>query len=303
MDTKKAIKILEIDCPLVQLNYKLVRKSYLKASLKYHPDKNFGNEEKFKEIVKAYEFLCDSLPTEKVEKGKTEKNFDTLLEELIIKFYPPKNDWTQIFIKTTIKNILNTCETFSYKIFEKLDKNRAIEVYEFLNKINDYGFINKEAIEKMQQIIKEKMKNDNIILLEPTLEDLLNDKIYKLDLSENIFYIPLWHNELYFDYNDNNITCDLIVKIEPELETNIFIDHNNNIFYKKNINIKDLYENESIEIEICNKKFTLQSSDFKITKKNQIFKFENSGILKINDSNYFDNNKRADIIFELFLII
>ena len=41
MNTKKAIEILEIDCPLVQLNYKLVRKSYLKASLKYHPDKNF----------------------------------------------------------------------------------------------------------------------------------------------------------------------------------------------------------------------------------------------------------------------
>tara|TARA_B110000967_G_C18800345_1_gene518113 strand:- start:280 stop:1188 length:909 start_codon:yes stop_codon:yes gene_type:complete len=302
MNEKKAIEILEINRSFDKLNYKLVRKSYLKASLKYHPDKNFGNEEKFKEIVKAYEFLCDNLPTDH-DNEKTEKNFDTLLEELIIKFYPPKNDWTQIFIKTTIKNILNKCETFSYKVFEKLEKNRAIEVYEFINKINDYGFINKETIEKIQQILKEKMKNDNIILLEPTLEDLLNDKIYKLDISDNEFYIPLWHNELYFDYKDNNIISDLIVKIEPELTTNIFIDHNNNIFYKKNINIKDLYENESIEIKICNKKFTLQSSDFKITKKNQIFKFENSGILKINDSNYFDNNKRADIIFELFLII
>ena len=27
MNTKKAIEILEIDCPLVQLNYKLIRKS------------------------------------------------------------------------------------------------------------------------------------------------------------------------------------------------------------------------------------------------------------------------------------
>ena len=47
--------------------------------------------------------------------------------------------------------------------------------------------------------VEEKIKHDNIILLIPTLEDLLNDTIYKLDISKNIFYVPSWHNELYFD--------------------------------------------------------------------------------------------------------
>jgi len=301
---EKSLKILEINIPNNELTYKIIRKAYLKASLKYHPDKNGGDKEKFNDVVESYEFLCKYISEEeRFFKQEPEKNFDILLEELITKYYPPKNDWTKLFIKTTIKNILNKCENLPYTIFEKLEKNRALEVFNFLEKINDYGIIKKNIMEDIKKIIKEKMKNDNIILLNPTLEDLLNDKIYKLDISSNEYLIPLWHNELYFDYFENNIKSDLIVKIVPDLQENVFIDHNNNVYYKKNINITELFTNEKIIINIFNKKFTIASNKFNITKKTQHFNYENEGILIINDKNYFDNLKRSTIIFELNLVI
>jgi len=302
---KNYIKILEINVPIHKLTYKIIRKSYLKSSLKYHPDKNNGNKEKFNDVVESYEFLCEYISNseERFFKQKPEKNFDILLEELITKYYPPKNNWTKIFIKTTIKNILNKCENLSYTIFEKLEKSRASEVFDFLEKINDYGIINNTTMENIKKIIKEKMKNDNIILLNPSLEDLFNDKIYKLDISTNEYFIPLWHNELYFDYIENNIKSDLIVKIVPDIQKNVFIDHNNNVYYKKKINITDLYANEKIIINLFNKKFIINSEKFTITKKTQFFKYENEGILVINDKNYFDNSKRSTIIFELNLVI
>lgn len=305
MDVKKYIKILEINVPIHELTYKIIRKAYLKASLKYHPDKNDGNKEKFNDVVESYEFLCEYISNseERFFKQEPEKNFDILLEELITKYYPPKNNWTKIFIKTTIKNILNKCENLSYTIFEKLEKSRATEVFDFLEKINDYGIINNTTMENIKKIIKEKMKNDNIILLNPSLEDLFTDKIYKLDISTNEYFIPLWHNELYFDYIENNIKSDLIVKIVPDIQKNVFIDHNNNVYYKKKINIADLYANEKIIINLFNKKFIINSEKFTITKKTQIFKYENEGILVINDKNYFDNSKRSTIIFELNLVI
>lgn len=305
MDVKKYIKILEINVPIHELTYKIIRKAYLKASLKYHPDKNDGNKEKFNDVVESYEFLCEYISNseERFFKQEPEKNFDILLEELITKYYPPKNNWTKIFIKTTIKNILNKCENLSYTIFEKLEKSRATEVFDFLEKINDYGIINNTTMENIKKIIKEKMKNDNIILLNPSLEDLFKDKIYKLDISTNEYFIPLWHNELYFDYIENNIKSDLIVKIVPDIQKNVFIDHNNNVYYKKKINIADLYANEKIIINLFNKKFIINSEKFTITKKTQIFKYENEGILVINDKNYFDNSKRSTIIFELNLVI
>lgn len=300
----KSLKILEINIPINELTYKIIRKAYLKASLKYHPDKNGGNKEKFNDVLESYEFLCKYISEqERFFKQEPEKNFDILLEELITKYYPPKNDWTKIFIKTTIKNILNKCENLPYTIFEKLEKNRACEVFTFLEKINDYGIIKKNVMENIKKIIKEKMKNDNIILLNPTLEDLLNDKIYKLDISSNEYLIPLWHNELYFDYYENDIKSDLIVKIVPDLQENVFIDHNNNIYYKKNVNITEVFTNDKLIINLFNKKFTIDSEKFNITKKIQVFKYENEGILIINDENYFDNLKRSTIIFELNLVI
>ncbi len=300
----KSLKILEINIPINDLTYKIIRKAYLKASLKYHPDKNGGNKEKFNDVLESYEFLCKYISDqERFFKQEPEKNFDILLEELITKYYPPKNDWTKIFIKTTIKNILNKCENLPYTIFEKLEKNRACEVFTFLEKINDCGIIKKNVMENIKKIIKEKMKNDNIILLNPTLEDLLNDKIYKLDISSNEYLIPLWHNELYFDYYENDIKSDLIVKIVPDLQENVFIDHNNNIYYKKNVNITEVFTNDKLIINLFNKKFTIDYEKFNNTKIIQVFKYENEGILIINDENYFDNLKRSTIIFELNLVI
>lgn len=301
---EKSLKILEIKIPTNKLTYKIIRKAYLKSSLKYHPDKHGGDKEKFNDVVESYEFLCEYISNmERFFKQEPENNFDDLLEELITKYYPPKNNWTKIFIKTTIKNILNKCENLPYTIFEKLDKNRSIEVFDFLEKINDYGIIKKFTMENIKKIIKEKMKNDNIILLNPTLEDLLNDKIYKLDISNNEYLIPLWHNELYFDYFENNIKSDLIIKIVPELQNNVFIDHNNNIYYKKKINLVELFKNEKINIYLFDKKFIINADKFNITKKTHFFKYENEGILLINDENYFDNSKRSTIIFELNLVI
>ncbi len=36
-----------------------IKKSYRMLSLQYHPDKNNGDDEKFKEISEAYEVLSD----------------------------------------------------------------------------------------------------------------------------------------------------------------------------------------------------------------------------------------------------
>jgi DnaJ-class molecular chaperone len=54
---KDYYKILEVDrdCETEE-----IKKSYKKLALKYHPDKNNGDDTKFKEISEAYEVLSDN---------------------------------------------------------------------------------------------------------------------------------------------------------------------------------------------------------------------------------------------------
>jgi len=53
---KDYYKILEVD---KECGKEDIKKSYRKMALKYHPDKNNGDDSKFKELSEAYEILSD----------------------------------------------------------------------------------------------------------------------------------------------------------------------------------------------------------------------------------------------------
>lgn len=46
-----------------------IKRAYKKSSLKYHPDKNGGDEEKFKQIGEAYEVLSDPVKKRRYDAG------------------------------------------------------------------------------------------------------------------------------------------------------------------------------------------------------------------------------------------
>jgi hypothetical protein len=275
------------------LNKNTIRKAYLKASLKYHPDKFGDNGDKFKEINNAYIFLCEH---SEITPDNTNDTFDSILEEFISKFSQKKN-WNTVFIKTTMKCIFVNRD-YIFTIFENLEKDKAIEVFDFLINMQFFIKCDNEYMEKIKKIIHKKMQHDNIIILNPTLDDLMNDQIYKLEIGENIFYIPLWHNELYFDLVDmSSNKIDLIVKMAPDVD-NVFIDHDNNIIIKVKKQISTIF-NDKIIINVGNKEFVINSNDIKCSSNKQYFNFKEQGILKINHKNIFDSAKRADINIEL----
>lgn len=276
-----------------------IRKAYLKASLKYHPDKFNDDGSAFKEVQSAYVFMCKRI---KLTPEKNNISFDEILKEFISKF-SQKQNWNNVFIQTTIKGIFIKCEKYIINVFENLEKDVAIEVFDFLMQIQFFTRWENEYIEKIKEIIHKKMKHDNIILLNPTLSDLIDDQIYKLNVGNNTFYIPLWHNELYFDLIDiSSNKIDLIVKIIPDLGENVFIDHNNNIIINRKEKIENIFNDEKLEIKLGNKSIIIKSDSIKCSKKKQYFYFKQEGILKMNQKNIFNSNNRADITIELELI-
>ena len=140
------------------------------------------------------------------------------------------------------------------------------------------------------------MRNDNIVILNPSISDLLDDKLYKLEIQGEEIYIPLWHHEMYYDLSHN----DLIVQCIPDLEKNIKIDKTNNIHYNIDWSIEEVFEKTYMDIELGNKKYRIQSKELLITKF-QTFIFKKEGILLIKD-NLYNNEERADIIVYINLM-
>ena len=95
---------------------------------------------------------------------------------------------------------------------------------------------------------KGKTKNDEKIILNPKLIDLFEEQVYKLKVQEQLFFIPLWHDELIYDLSGTN----LYVNCEPILPENVEIDNQNNIYITKEYNLNEIWNNDKLDIEFNN---------------------------------------------------
>lgn len=264
----------------LQISKEELKKKYYKLALLYHPDKHqnsIESTEKFKQITEAYELLKREIEDDNEIEENISMNYSSFL-----KLFLNNN----IFLSSIINYLLNDYENITIQLFEGINKNVALEVYNFILKNKEILNISTDLVDKLKNIIIDKYKDVNIYILKPSLDELLNDRIYKLVIDENIYYVPLWHNELEFD-------GDIIVKCIPELQKNIIIDENNNIHFHLNI----VFSNDLINtnnIEIIN---NLQIPISKLfIKKKQSYIFPKKGISIIKEKDIYNVEERSDII-------
>ena len=140
------------------------------------------------------------------------------------------------------------------------------------------------------------MNIDNIIILNPYIDDMLDDIIYKLRIENNDYYIPLWHNELYYDISGKEV----MIKCIPELKKNISMDNDNNIYYVIHDSIKKILDEEKLFFMIGKKVFEISSSELKISKY-QRYTLYNCGIAQINSEDIYNIKNRGNIYLDINL--
>ncbi len=324
MDYKKAFDILEIDTNstnYTNITIELIKKKYHKLALQNHPDKN-GNtpesNEKFRQINEAYNYLkreIKNINSTNYENDDDEKNEDqssSVYFDILKLFIKGLLDgkYNDVFINI-VQDIVSGYKKISLKLFDNLDRENAINVYLFLSKYKIILHLSDSILDDIKAVVIQKYDDVEIYKLNPNINDLLNNNMYKLYVNDKLYLVPLWYGEVYFDNlnNDNNgkenDNNEIIVLCEPELPEGVKIDDDNNIYIEKTINIQSelpslVLNNESITIEIGDQRYYILVSELSM-KREQYYKIKNQGITKPNDD-VCNISQKSDIIVKIVLV-
>jgi DnaJ-class molecular chaperone len=305
MNYKKAIKILDIDG---NFDYKILKTRYYMKALRYHPDKNNepNAEEKFKEISEAYNYLNKYINSKNKESyHESRENFSN--DDFDNSNYDYKNILYKFILSLNgdftlnendieyFNNILDN-ENIKYllTILKLLPKNKLRSIYNYLTNI----YLIKESviIKEIEKILEGNNKLDIKYIINPSIDNLLNHEIFKIKIENEDYYIPMWHNEIIYETSNNRLIFECI----PQIDNDIFIDDDNNIFINDNVELHSLLEKESYEISIGNSKYNINMEDIKI-KKNQIITIKNDGISNIDYENIYNIENKSNIYINLTL--
>jgi hypothetical protein len=299
MNKNSAYKILDINPNMKNVSQQVLKKKYYLMALKYHPDKNTspGASERFHEIKSAYDFLCgvdnvyaddaDDVEEDVLVGGGGAAQYFILLLKHILK----RRETIQI-----IQKISEGCISRALELFTAMDISHMIYLHDTLKKYqaNIQYFFDTNVLSKMEQLIREKTAQSQIITLHPSIDNLLDCLLYKGygECSDSAFLVPLWHHELTYELKNPN--RELIVKCEPDLPDGITIDDYNNIHVYLSLTVDDVFDKEKIDFFIGEKVFSISCGSMSFYSQQTITLY-GCGIPRINHKDIFDVSELSDI--------
>lgn len=311
MVIENALEVLGFnDCSISEISEIDLKQHYRMYALMYHPDKNSSENasSKFLEIKEAYDLLQKyvsfSSETSSYEEEEEENNNNTyqriLKEYLGIQIVDNK-------IHEVLDNILSVCEKQAILILEKIDGKKFHMMYTLLIKYRHLFFLSDTFYKTMEQL-KEMKETKDIIELQPTLNDLLQHKVYKLYKNDELYLVPLWHHELVYEDKTTKkefiVRCipNLVVGEEDEFKKEFWIDDGNNLHCNITYNISYIFENAVKRIPIRVKIGDYKSICFNPWELNmtdeQTIRWKKEGI----SVDIYDISVRSDILLHIHIV-
>ena len=284
MDQMRARHVLGID-NMAQITPELLKRQYRIKALRYHPDKNTSPDanEQFRMVRDAYEYLSDyNSPIENL-------SYVDMLKEFLNTKSP--------VVHIIISKLSHMCEDKAFRFINSIDKLILMDIYKLLIANREILNVPDIFIEEIRKILISKTKCDERILLNPSLDDLWKDNLYKLVIGDRTYLIPLWHHELVYD----NSGCDLYVKCNPILPDNVEIDENNNMIVSLEYSIADLLQMEEVYAVVGERLFSFRADELHIMKCQRIVR-SGMGISRIKPKNIYDTSSKGDLIIDIKLL-
>lgn len=295
----------------------LVRQ-YRLESLKHHPDKNNNTPEstaRFQEINEAYCTLLKLADNDHADdSGDTTQYSYSNIFAFFIRAKFNNNTSIEAALMDIIANNYN-------KLLANLDKQTAVQIYEFMQEYADILYLRPEDMERMRSIVADKMKSDNLVILNPSLKDLIEHRVYRLEYEGQVFMVPLWHHEIYYPLtgvggvgglggNDAKDDSELIVRcILEDAPDYVHVDDLNNLTIHIRTSIQRAFDAGSITVSVIPDifEFTIPASALSVARvQTYTHSYRGQaaiiGIPQINSKHLYDASVlgRVDVCIEMY---
>ena len=293
MNLNSALRILQLDYPFSLAE---LRHAYYKAALRHHPDRNPNDPDstkRFQEIQTANEYLSEHIGDDEHKTTSADSSYESILR----KFIYSATGKSSGDISSIIHNIITKCSTtISDKIFDAIDKKTSVKLYNYISTNADILNINPDIVEYVREIVRSKIENDTVFVINPSLEDLFNASVYKLVFKDETYYVPLWHEEIQYDVDDHSV----IIRCVPDLPDHVSIDHHNDINVNISIPMDRILEKKVIPFSLGNNTYDIPTKDLRL-RSLQSYTFKEVGIAKIQPYDIYCCKHKADIIVHIAL--
>jgi len=270
-EIQKSLHILGFgysDTTSAPVSLKELNKRYHILALKHHPDKcvhdtgaatpDAAATEKFKEINQAHKCLVNYFYSgADFDHDTSHQGYNSILQLFIQTMISKHNIRTADSIQSLIHHIITKGVQSAISLFRSMDKQTALLFYDILSKHQDLFGISRETMDEITNIMEEKTSADIVIRLNPSLLDMLLDRVYILHEGGHTYYIPLWHSELHFKLGSMRAETapavssgELIVLCDPELPDNVSIDDHNHLYISLDVSVNELFKTQVLPIVI-----------------------------------------------------
>lgn len=268
MDTKRACEVLNVREPFKEQDLK---RAWRMAALKHHPDKSSDpdSERRFIEAQEAYAFLTMSSTS-------TPTDEESFVRELLQALRD------SVFGDSGRDLILD--------MFRRLERTKAAKILDYAEKYADLFQFETSLISEMRTIME---TESEVVIIHPTIENLLHSDIYCLEHRGTTLYIPMWHQEVTYDR--------VVVRCYPELPQHMLLDEKGVLHVTIKTKAGKVFDSGGINVDVGEKVFFICGENLRFTRF-QKHTFESSGVPLINQRDSFDNSKRGNIVVHIELI-
>jgi hypothetical protein len=253
---------------------KEVKYAYFRKARKYHPDKlkhdADTNTITFIDIQEAYNCVIKCITMQDVDSTNNTKITMPDYIHSLLNMYK-QDDRIYSMIQTFVTNMKDNLQKESYTLLHRL--------------ISDY-YKRKETTE-----------DTYCVTLQPTIDNLFDHDIYSLMYHDDIYYIPLWHEQVEFV----NETGKVVVNIQPVLPKDVWKDDNNVLYIYHTLSTCELLGKDTYDIVVGKRRFTINVLDLKI-QPFQCISFIQSGIASISTTSMFSIDTLNNVYIYLVLI-